>query len=59
CTDDARPAGVYFGTSSGHLFASADAGDSWQLVAGYLPRILSVTAVGGRADGTARPHHSM
>jgi hypothetical protein len=38
------PAGVYFGTSSGHLFASNDRGDSWRLVAGYLPRILSVTA---------------
>ncbi|NJD11022.1 MAG: hypothetical protein FIB01_11515 [Gemmatimonadetes bacterium] len=44
CHDPLRPAGVYFGTSSGHLFASADAGETWQLVAGYLPRILSVTA---------------
>jgi photosystem II stability/assembly factor-like uncharacterized protein len=43
-SDDLAPAGFYFGTSSGHLFASVDAGDSWQLVAGYLPRILSVTA---------------
>jgi photosystem II stability/assembly factor-like uncharacterized protein len=45
CNDVADPAGIYFGTSSGHLFASRDRGDSWQLVAGYLPRILSVTAV--------------
>jgi hypothetical protein len=44
CSDDMDPAGVYFGTSSGHLFASNDRGDSWRLVAGYLPRILSVTA---------------
>lgn len=44
CHDDLQPVGVYFGTSSGHLFASANAGESWQLVAGYLPRILSVTA---------------
>jgi len=44
CNDSLRPAGIYFGTSSGHLFASNDAGDSWQLIAGYLPRILSVTA---------------
>jgi hypothetical protein len=44
CSDDMGPAGVYFGTSSGHLFASNDRGDSWRLVAGYLPRILSVTA---------------
>ena len=41
--DAAEPCGVYFGTSSGHLFASNDAGASWQLVAGYLPRILSVS----------------
>jgi photosystem II stability/assembly factor-like uncharacterized protein len=42
--DDRAPVGLYLGTSSGHLFASRDAGSSWQLVAGYLPRILSVTA---------------
>jgi hypothetical protein len=44
CNDDLDPAGVYFGTSSGHLFGSADAGSSWRLLAGYLPRILCVTA---------------
>ena len=42
-SDGADPCGVYFGTSSGHLFASNDAGASWQLIAGYLPRILSVS----------------
>ena len=44
CADGLSPAGVYVGTSSGHLFVSRDAGDTWHLVAGYLPRILSVTA---------------
>jgi photosystem II stability/assembly factor-like uncharacterized protein len=44
CSDDMDPAGIYFGTSSGHLFASADRGDSWSLAAGFLPRILSITA---------------
>lgn len=44
-TDDRRPCGVYFGTSTGHLFASHDGGDHWQLAAAYLPRILSVAAV--------------
>jgi photosystem II stability/assembly factor-like uncharacterized protein len=34
--------GVYFGTSTGQLFASADAGDSWSEIAGYLPAISSV-----------------
>ena len=43
-SDAAQPCGVYFGTSSGHLFSSNDAGQSWQLIAGYLPRILSVSA---------------
>ena len=45
--DRHAPCGVYFGTSSGHLFASRDAGDSWRVIAEFLPRILSVTAVGG------------
>lgn len=43
-TDGLDPCGVYFGTSSGHLFASRDGGDSWEIVAGFLPRILSVEA---------------
>ena len=34
--------GVYFGTSTGQLFASADAGESWSEVASYLPGITSV-----------------
>jgi photosystem II stability/assembly factor-like uncharacterized protein len=44
CSDRLTPVGLYFGTSSGHLFASRDRGDSWRLIAGYLPRILSVSA---------------
>lgn len=43
-TDTRLPCGVYFGTSGGHLFASRDAGVSWQVIAGFLPRILSVRA---------------
>jgi photosystem II stability/assembly factor-like uncharacterized protein len=34
--------GLYFGTSTGQLFASADEGDSWSEVASYLPAIASV-----------------
>lgn len=41
-TDSLTPAGVYFGTSSGSLFASADEGDSWFRVAEHLPTITSV-----------------
>ncbi|MCA0272554.1 MAG: exo-alpha-sialidase [Proteobacteria bacterium] len=40
---DARaPAGVYFGTNSGSVFASLDEGDTWQEVARHLPTILAV-----------------
>ncbi len=38
-----RP-GVYFGTSTGQVFASADEGESWTEIAGYLPGITSVEA---------------
>ena len=34
--------GVYFGTSTGQVFASADAGESWSEIASYLPAISSV-----------------
>jgi photosystem II stability/assembly factor-like uncharacterized protein len=40
--DTLEPAGVYFGSSSGSLYASADEGDSWSLVAEHLPVISSV-----------------
>lgn len=43
-SDGLAPCGFYFGTSSGHLFASGDGGDHWQLVCGFLPGILSVAA---------------
>ncbi|OJY28236.1 MAG: glycoside hydrolase [Rhodobacterales bacterium 65-51] len=40
---DARdPAGVYFGTNSGSVFASIDEGESWEEIARHLPTILSV-----------------
>jgi hypothetical protein len=44
CTDDAYPAGVYFGTRSGEVYASRDEGDNWQLVAAHLPDVLSIRA---------------
>ena len=43
--DDVRRApGVYFGTTSGELWASRDGGESWTRLAEHLPRILSVRA---------------
>jgi photosystem II stability/assembly factor-like uncharacterized protein len=40
--DPLTPAGVYFGTNSGSVFASADEGDHWTEIARHLPTILSV-----------------
>ncbi|MGZ4777629.1 MAG: WD40/YVTN/BNR-like repeat-containing protein [Thermoanaerobaculia bacterium] len=40
--DTFDPAGVYFGTRSGKLFASADQGKSWKKVLDGLPPILAV-----------------
>ncbi len=37
--------GLYFGTSTGQLFASADEGASWSEIASYLPSISSVEVV--------------
>lgn len=40
--DSLDPAGIYFGTNTGQLFASATEGDSWRMIADFLPRIFSV-----------------
>lgn len=37
-----QQSGIYFGTSSGSIFASTDLGESWHEIASGLPRILSV-----------------
>ena len=34
--------GVYFGTSGGQVYASADAGDNWTAIVRDLPPVLSV-----------------
>ncbi|HEX6511188.1 MAG TPA: exo-alpha-sialidase, partial [Chloroflexota bacterium] len=34
--------GVYFGTTGGQVYASADAGDSWAPIVEHLPSVLSV-----------------
>ena len=44
CSDGLAPVGLYVGTSGGHLFVTRDGGQGWELVAGYLPRVLSVHA---------------
>jgi photosystem II stability/assembly factor-like uncharacterized protein len=66
-TDSLPKAGVYFGTRSGRVYASADEGSSWHAVAESLPPVVCVKAavVAGRrnmraparrADGGGRPH---
>lgn len=42
--DTLDPCGIYFGTTGGQVYGSADAGDHWITVAGHLPRVLSVEA---------------
>ena len=45
-TDTLDEAGLYFGTNTGQVFGSADGGESWSMVADYLPPVLAVeTAV--------------
>ena len=72
---DARdPAGVYFGTNSGSVFASLDEGDNWQEIARHLPTILvsrgagqerrlkapwrGVAGVGGASPGRRPPYQA-
>jgi photosystem II stability/assembly factor-like uncharacterized protein len=49
-TDDGDPVGVYFGTTSGEVWASTDEADSWSRVLEHLPEIYSLE-FGRPADG--------
>jgi BNR/Asp-box repeat len=40
--DSLDKCGIYFGTSGGQVYASADAGDSWNAIVHDLPGVLSV-----------------
>lgn len=42
CVDSLNPCGVYFGTTGGQVYASADSGDSWMPIVRDLPRVVSV-----------------
>jgi photosystem II stability/assembly factor-like uncharacterized protein len=44
CADALDPCGVYVGTNTGQLFASADRGDTWHMIADFLPSVYSVRA---------------
>ncbi|MBV9059721.1 MAG: exo-alpha-sialidase [Pseudonocardiales bacterium] len=42
--DSLDPCGVYFGTTGGQVYASADAGNTWATIVRDLPSVLSVQA---------------
>lgn len=44
CADNGDPAGLYFGSRSGEVYASRDEGDSWQRITQHLPDVLCVRA---------------
>ncbi len=44
-TDPLEPAGIYFGTTSGAVFASSDEGERWTRIAEHLPTITSIETV--------------
>ncbi len=41
-TDSAATVGVYFGTTSGEVWASRDEGETWRCLAAHLPHIYAV-----------------
>jgi photosystem II stability/assembly factor-like uncharacterized protein len=42
--DSLEPCGIYFGTTGGQVYGSADNGDSWTAIVRDLPGVLSVEA---------------
>jgi len=42
CADKEDPVGVYVGTNTGQIFATSDGGDTWNLIADFLPSVYSV-----------------
>jgi photosystem II stability/assembly factor-like uncharacterized protein len=40
--DSLEPCGIYFGTTGGQVYGSADSGDSWKPIVRDLPAVLSV-----------------
>jgi len=40
--DTLDPCGIYFGTTGGQVYASANAGDKWEPIVRDLPSVVSV-----------------
>ena len=53
--DTLDPAGVYFGTRAGKVFASKDGGNSWRLAVDGLPPVVCVRAVVTEGRAARRP----
>jgi hypothetical protein len=43
-SDTLDPCGIYFGTTGGQVYCSADSGDCWTAIVHDLPAVLSVEA---------------
>lgn len=43
CADSHKSVGLYFGTTSGEVWASSNEGESWKCIARHLPEIYAVT----------------
>src|SRR2546430_12065022 len=48
--DSLDPCGIYFGTTGGQVYASADGGDSWNPIVRDLPAVLSVEVQTRRSE---------
>jgi hypothetical protein len=46
--DRRDPAGLYFGTNTGSVFASVDEGETWEEIARHLPTVLAVEVLESR-----------
>ncbi len=55
--DTLDPCGVYFGTTGGQVYGSADAGDSWEPIVRDLPAVLSVEAQSAAMIRVVLPEH--
>lgn len=45
CTDYHNPLGIYFGTTGGEVWASADEGETWNCIARHLPEVFSLSVM--------------
>ena len=55
--DTLDPCGVYFGTTGGQVYASADAGDTWAAIVRDLPPVLSVEVADAPMIRVVLPAH--